>query len=267
ELQFLECWHVDDGDFTEFIDMSRNMGFMRGRGLPGRGWDMGEPLWILDVVKDTNFPRAKAAEKSGLHGAFAFPVRLKDHVLGVMEFFSRKVQEPDDALLAMMDAVGSQIGQFIERKNAEAKAKTYLQEVEKQKHQVEEQHREITDSINYAQRIQKALLASDEMLNANFKENFVFFQPKDVVSGDFYWAAELDNKQVALVTADSTGHGVPGAIMSMLNISCLNDAVEGKKLTEPNEILNHTRNKIITHLKNDGSAEGGKDGMDCSLIS
>ena len=267
ELQFLECWHADDGDFTEFIDMSRNMGFMRGRGLPGRVWDMGEPLWILDVVKDTNFPRAKAAEKVDLHGAFAFPVKLKDHVLGVMEFFSRQVQEPDDALLAMMAAVGSQIGQFIERKNAEAKATVYLQEVEKQKSLVEEHQKEIIDSINYAQRIQRALLASEDMLNAKFNDYFILFEPKDIVSGDFYWAAELENKQVALVTADSTGHGVPGAIMSMLNISCLNDAVEGQKLTSPSDILNHTRSKIIKHLANDGSAEGGKDGMDCSLIS
>lgn len=70
-----------------------------------------------------------------------------------------------------------------------------------------------------------------------------------------------------LVTADSTGHGVPGAIMSMLNISCLNEAIEGQRLTHPKDILNYTRNKIIKHLSNDGSEDGGKDGMDCSLIN
>ncbi|HEY1037976.1 MAG TPA: SpoIIE family protein phosphatase, partial [Bacteroidia bacterium] len=133
--------------------------------------------------------------------------------------------------------------------------------------ELSQKNKDITDSINYAQRIQKALLASNDMLNTHFKEHFVFFQPKDIVSGDFYWADVLANGQPALVTADSTGHGVPGAIMSMLNISCLNDAVEAQKLTEPGEILNYTRNKIIKHLANDGSAEGGKDGMDCSLVS
>lgn len=139
-------------------------------------------------------------------------------------------------------------------------------EVVEQKHLIEEKQKEIIDSINYAQRIQKALLAGDKLLNENLAQYFVFFQPKDIVSGDFYWATTLNNGQFALVTADSTGHGVPGAIMSMLNISCLNDAT-AQRLNDPNEILNYARAKIIGHLANDGSAEGGKDGMDCSLVS
>jgi len=98
------------------------------------------------------------------------------------------------------------------------------------------------------------------------KDYFVYFQPKDIVSGDFYWGAELSDGRFALITADSTGHGVPGAIMSMLNISCLNEAIEGQKLLQPKDILNYTRAKIIKHLSNDGSEQGGKDGMDCSLI-
>jgi len=88
-----------------------------------------------------------------------------------------------------------------------------------------------------------------------------------VVSGDFYWATKLNNQHFILVTADSTGHGVPGAIMSILNISCLEKAVEVEKLSAPNEILNHTRTKIIETLKRDGSSDGGKDGMDGSLLS
>lgn len=139
-------------------------------------------------------------------------------------------------------------------------------EVENQKHLVEEKNREITDSINYAQRIQHSLLASTDLLNTNLPEHFIYFQPKDIVSGDFYWGAELPDNKFILVTADSTGHGVPGAIMSMLNISCLNEAIESKKLTEPNEILDRTRNTVIKTLANDGSIDGGKDGMDCSLI-
>ncbi|MDF2449920.1 MAG: hypothetical protein K0R26_2424 [Bacteroidota bacterium] len=135
-----------------------------------------------------------------------------------------------------------------------------------QKHELEHKNKEIVDSINYAQRIQRSLLASDQLLNKNLKEYFVFFQPKDIVSGDFYWGAEMESGQFALVTADSTGHGVPGAIMSMLNISCLNEAIEGQKLQYPGDILNYTRAKIIKHLANDGSEAGGKDGMDCSLI-
>lgn len=134
-----------------------------------------------------------------------------------------------------------------------------------QKEEIEDKQKEILDSIIYARRIQRALLASDQLLKDNLKDYFVFFQPKDVVSGDFYWASLLPNKQFALITADSTGHGVPGAIMSMLNISCLKEAVESEKLITPKDILNHARKKIIDTLANDGSQEGGKDGMDCSL--
>jgi len=134
---------------------------------------------------------------------------------------------------------------------------------------VEEKQKEILDSINYAKRIQYALLASDKLLKENLPEYFLFFKPKDVVSGDFYWGASTGsttNKRFALVTADSTGHGVPGSIMSMLNISCLNETINADKLVEAADILNATRKKIINHLSNDGSAEGGKDGMDCSVL-
>ena len=139
-------------------------------------------------------------------------------------------------------------------------------EVENQKHLIEEKHKEITDSINYAERIQRSFLATKKLLDDNLNEYFVYFQPKDVVSGDFYWAAKLSTNNFLLATADSTGHGVPGAIMSILNISSLEKAVE-QGLLEPSEIFNHTRKTIIERLKKDGSEHGGKDGMDCSLIS
>ncbi len=143
-----------------------------------------------------------------------------------------------------------------------------LKEIEtnQQKHIIEEKHREITDSINYAERIQRSFLATKEQLDEQLIDYFVLFHPKDVVSGDFYWAHTLQNGNFALVTADSTGHGVPGAIMSLLNTSSLEKAVE-LGINEPSEILNHTRQTIIQRLKKDGSADGGKDGMDCSLVS
>lgn len=137
-------------------------------------------------------------------------------------------------------------------------------ETHTQKEIIEEKHKEITDSINYAERIQRSFLATTEMLDKNLKDYFVFFRPKDVVSGDFYWAGELNNGNFAFSCADSTGHGVPGAIMSILNISSLEKSIEEE--TEPNKILNKTRKIIIERLKKDGSPEGGKDGMDCSLM-
>ncbi len=133
-----------------------------------------------------------------------------------------------------------------------------------QKHLVEEKHKEITDSINYAERIQRSFLATEKQLNENLNNYFVLFKPKDVVSGDFYWSAKLTNSNFALATADSTGHGVPGAIMSLLNVTSLEKAIE--HYNNPADILNHTRQTIIERLKKDGSEEGGKDGMDCSLL-
>lgn len=143
-------------------------------------------------------------------------------------------------------------------------------ETQLQKYVIEEKHKEINDSINYAERIQRSFLATEELLSAYLHDYFVLFKPKAIVSGDFYWGAAIrpinsnqpDN--FILVTADSTGHGVPGAIMSLLNITSLEKAIEHE--TEPAAILNHTRKTIIDRLKKDGSVDGGKDGMDCSLI-
>ncbi|HEX7413633.1 MAG TPA: SpoIIE family protein phosphatase, partial [Bacteroidia bacterium] len=146
--------------------------------------------------------------------------------------------------------------------------------IEKQKHLVEEHQKEIIDSINYAERIQRSFIATKEILDENLTQTlskgdavaqdyFVFFKPKDIVSGDFYWASKLNNGNFALATADSTGHGVPGAIMSLLNITSLEKAIETH--TQPADILNATRKTIIERLKKDGSTEGGKDGMDAIL--
>ncbi len=157
--------------------------------------------------------------------------------------------------------------------------------ITEQKESLQEKQKEIVDSITYARRIQTALLASDELLKNNLPEFFVLFKPKDIVSGDFYWASEVsgsgfkvpglqsqkpetgNQKLFYLATADSTGHGVPGAFMSLLNISYLNESINEKKMTAPNDVLNHTRSRLINALKTDGSAEGGKDGMDCTLLA
>lgn len=138
-------------------------------------------------------------------------------------------------------------------------------EIKHQKHLIEEKHKAITDSINYAERIQRSFLASTELLDQYLKEYFVLYIPKDVVSGDFYWASALINGNFVLVNGDSTGHGVPGAIMSLLNITSLDKAIEFE--TIPGKILNHTRRIIIDRLKKDGTKDGGWDGMDCSMIA
>ena len=118
-LHCVETWHPPALTLPQFEATSRGMTFTRGAGLPGRVWASGEPAWVPDVVADSNFPRAAIAGHEGLHGAFALPLLIRGTVVGVMEFFSREVREPDEELLGMLRRVGAQVGQFIERKRAE----------------------------------------------------------------------------------------------------------------------------------------------------
>jgi signal transduction histidine kinase len=115
-LHYNTTWHSGSDAMTQFAALSSQITFPAGVGLPGRVFASGEPLWISDVVKDTNFPRARAAEQLGLHAAFAFPIRRMGKVLGVMEFFSRKIQRRDEDLLQMLSAIGSLIALVIESK-------------------------------------------------------------------------------------------------------------------------------------------------------
>jgi len=118
-LLCVETWHLPTVTVTQFEAASRRTAFTRGVGLPGRVWASGEPTWIHDVVADSNFPRAAVAREEGLHGAFALPLLIQGTVVGVMEFFSREIREPDNDLLRMLARVGAQVGQFMERKRAE----------------------------------------------------------------------------------------------------------------------------------------------------
>ncbi|MGB3948587.1 MAG: tetratricopeptide repeat protein [Bacteroidia bacterium] len=135
---------------------------------------------------------------------------------------------------------------------------------EKQKEIIEEKNKNIMDSIHYAKRIQRALLREENHISKHLPEHFILFLPKDVVSGDFYWAVEKQEYWYFAV-ADCTGHGVPGAIMSMLGISFLNEIVLSQELLSPNEILNELRDKIVIELRQADETIGNKDGMDISL--
>ena len=115
-LHCVGTWHAPSLQVAEFVDSSRQTTFARGVGLPGRVWEAGRPAWIPDVVADSNFPRAAAADRVGLHGAFALPILRGGDVLGVMEFFSSDIRQPDAVLLETMMTAGSQIGLYVARK-------------------------------------------------------------------------------------------------------------------------------------------------------
>ncbi|TAL60701.1 MAG: tetratricopeptide repeat protein [Bacteroidetes bacterium] len=149
---------------------------------------------------------------------------------------------------------------IIEVQKTEVEKAMYV--IKEQKQIVEEKSKEITDSIVYAKRIQYALLASDSYLKKHLaKDYFVLFKPKDIVSGDFYWATKKGNK-FYLAVCDSTGHGVPGAFMCLLNISFLNEAINEKQIEHPNEIFNYVRKRLIQNISQDGA----QDGMDGILV-
>jgi len=137
-------------------------------------------------------------------------------------------------------------------------------EIRAQNIELSRQKKEITDSIHYAQRIQNAVLPSLKNIEKKFPEYFILLKPRDIVSGDFYWLSDTGRK-IIIVAADCTGHGVPGAFMSMLGISYLNKIVNENKITEPNQILEKLRENVIQALKQTGREGEQKDGMDMAL--
>ena len=147
---------------------------------------------------------------------------------------------------------------FIKSNHQKNKTNRLLAE---QKVIIEEKQKEILDSINYAKRIQFTLLASDNLLSMQLGDHFVYFEPKDIVSGDFYWGITKGTKSY-LAVCDCTGHGVPGAFMSLLNINFLSEAITEKNIEEPGKIFDFVRTRLIENLSNDG----GQDGMDGILL-
>ena len=133
-LRCVEIWHKKSIEVPQFEAITRESTFALGIGLPGRVWSSHEPAYIPDVVHDANFLRVSIAAREGLHAAFAFPILLGGEVLGVIDFFSHEIRQPEQELLNMMAALGSQIGQFIERKRAEdalRRSEAYLTEAQR----------------------------------------------------------------------------------------------------------------------------------------
>jgi ligand-binding sensor domain-containing protein/serine phosphatase RsbU (regulator of sigma subunit) len=157
-----------------------------------------------------------------------------------------------------------------ERDKAQKKIQEYLEKeleartsvVMKQKGEIELQNIEITDSINYAKRIQTSILPDLSKLKDTFKDAFILFHPRDIVSGDFYWFDRLDDDRFVLVCADSTGHGVPGAFMSMIGSTLLQDIVTRKRISKPSEILTLLDKQIFSTLNQNVELGVSNDGMD-----
>ncbi len=140
--------------------------------------------------------------------------------------------------------------------------------IEERTAEIRKQKEELTDSIEYASRIQRAMLPSDLLLEEHHLDHFILFRPRDIVSGDFYWIG-FKNGKLLIVAADCTGHGVPGAFMSMLGMTFLDEIVIKSEVTSTDQILENLREQVITSLKQsgEGTEDSTKDGMDLAIVS
>lgn len=138
--------------------------------------------------------------------------------------------------------------------------------LQQQKEHIEMIHHEVSQSIDYAKRIQSSIFPDESLLDKYLSDHFIMLQPRDRVSGDFYWWADIEDSLIVAV-ADCTGHGVPGAFMSMLGVSFLREIVNKEYIIQPDVILRKLRKEIMTTLKQEGRAGEQKDGMDIALIS
>jgi sigma-B regulation protein RsbU (phosphoserine phosphatase) len=184
---------------------------------------------------------------------------MLDKIEGFYNELEDKVKERTAEIFQQKEEIEAQRDQIEAQRDKVVKVNESLESAYAK---IEDQNKRITDSIRYAKRIQTAILPSEEYLDSVVENHFVLYKPKDIVSGDFYWASEK-NKVSIIAAADCTGHGVPGAFMSMIGNTILNKVVNENGVTKPNEILHHLRDGIIKSFKSSES----KDGMDITIIS
>ncbi len=176
--------------------------------------------------------------------------------LGYFIYRSYKIKKQANIALEQKNAL-------IEKQNVEITEQRDV--AREQRDRIAAQKKEIMDSIIYARRIQKAILPNIEMIQESLEHFFILFKPRDIVSGDFYWESRVDD-EIIVIAADCTGHGVPGAFMSMLGVTFLNEIVNSKKITKPGKILDLLRDKVI-HSLNQQYDNPLRDGMDISVIN
>ena len=168
-------------------------------------------------------------------------------------------------LLLLISLSGYSSNKYLSQRKYTAKLKEEAQIKDREaRERLEEKNKEIVDSINYAKRIQDAMMTSEGYRKSVIPKSFTFFKPKDVVSGDFYWVFKDKDENIFFTVADCTGHGVPGAFMSMIGTSLLNEIIVEKGIKETNKILDEMRALIIKSLNQDDN-DDQKDGMDISI--
>ncbi|MEM7363636.1 MAG: SpoIIE family protein phosphatase [Pseudomonadota bacterium] len=217
----------------------------------------------VTTLEDTSF---FILEQDALHNTIE---NSTDVILSIMKFLVKRLRQHNvlEEKLAESNARLQEAKQQVEREKEQVEALNQeigrqLQKITYQAKLLEDKNRKITDSINYAENIQSAMLPSLLEMAAPFRDFFVLFQPRDVVSGDFYWFQETEER-VYIAAADCTGHGVPGALMSMASSMLLNEIVSNQQISEVDEILTQLNLGVQNFLQQ--SKNSLQDGMDISL--
>jgi serine phosphatase RsbU (regulator of sigma subunit) len=203
----------------------------------------------IQLLKQDKDLKNKIIEKDKYVKLFISVVAALLLILSAISIYRYKEKKKDNSLLS--------------EKNAAIELQK--KEIELQKEQIEQTNVQIVDSINYAHRIQNSVLPSMKLVKENFPNSFVYFKPKDIVSGDFYWLVQTKN-HLYFAVADCTGHGVPGAMMSMLGTSFLNQIVLSNKIELPSEILKELHLRVLETLNENMQKKESKDGMDIGLL-
>jgi len=244
-------WHMDDPErFETFRQVTEQTSFKQGVGLPGRVFASGKPEWVTNVVNDPNFPRAQVADDIGIKAGFAMPVLVGDDVIAIMEFFAAEAFEPDQDLLSVLANISAQYGRVVERKRAEEA--------------ITSAHNLITASINYASNIQRSLLPASASLDAVFSDHFVIWEPRDVVGGDIYWMRKWGNGTL-LILADCTGHGVPGAFMTLIATGAIDNSLKEVPVGQVGNLLQRVHQLVQNTLGQDGTEGVSDDGLELGM--
>jgi sigma-B regulation protein RsbU (phosphoserine phosphatase) len=221
-LRCVQTWHLPSLAVSEFKAVSEQISFALGEGLPGRVWATGEPSWMSNVVENPHFLRGAVAAKAGLHAAFAFPIMAENEALGVMTFFSREIQTPDPDLLKVMGAIGSQMGQFIKRKQAEE--------------ELQRQHAVLQSELNQAADYVRSLLPRRLTTGVTIEEKFV---PSVQLGGDAFDYRWLDEEHLVVYLLDVAGHGVKSALLSVSVLNVLrSQSLPHTNFYQPSAVLN-----------------------------
>ena len=209
------------------------------------------------LARDATIRRQKTVRNSLVGGlaAIGIIVFLVSYAYLQKRRDNRKIREQNRQI--------SEANEELKQLNEEISAQK--EEIETQRDFVFSQNEAINASINYAQRIQSALLPPETYIHEVLGEAFILFKPRDIVSGDFYWIKQV-NHYVIVAAADCTGHGVPGAFMSMLGISFLNEIVQRREITQADQVLNELRHQIKHSLRQHGLPDEPKDGIDMALV-